>query len=110
MGRTSPNSQQGQGGAGVARFLANPASYYQTGAGSYFTPGQYSPTPSYIPTKKGASNENPAPTAATSGAPSAPMGPVMGQPNINAPVGSYEWWMAYNPGADYSRHMGGGGR
>ena len=59
----------------------------------------------YVPTQ-------PAPpaAAAASGAPSAPAGPVMGQPNINAPVGSYEWWTAYNPGADYDRHFGGGGR
>ncbi len=109
MPRGAGESAQGQGGAGVARFLANPASFYQMGAAPYFTPGSYSPTPGYVPTKSGANNENPAPVA-SAGAPSSPAGPMGGQPNINAPVGSYEWWTAYNPGADYSRHFGGGGR
>lgn len=105
MGRTSPNTQ-GQGGAGVARFLSNPGLYNQPA----FVPQSFSPSSRYVPTKKGANNENPAPAAASSGAPASPSMPMPGQPNINAPVGSYEWWTAYNPGADYSRHFGGGGR
>lgn len=106
MPRGTGNLQTDGGGAGVARFLANPSAYANAAP---FVPQSYSPTPSYIPTKKGANNENPAPSA-SSGAPAAPSGPALGQPNINAPVGSYEWWLAYNPGADYSRHFGGGGR
>lgn len=104
------NIPAGQGGgAGVARFLANPASFYQMGQPSYYTPGSYSPTPNYVPTKKGANNQDPVPVTAGPST-NTPSAPVMGQPNISAPVGSYEWWTAYNPGADYSRHFGGGGR
>jgi len=51
-----------------------------------------------------------APAAAAASTSSASAQPMGGQPNINAPVGSYEWWQAYNPGADYDRHFGGGGR
>lgn len=61
-------------------------------------------TTGYVPKQP----EKPVTPAAS--ASSAPAQPVGGQPNINAPVGSYEWWTAYNPGADYSRHFGGGGR
>lgn len=104
MAKTGLPSGQG-GGAGVARFLANPGAYNQPA----FVPPSYSPRPGYVPTKTGANNATP-PAAASSGAPASPSMPMPGQPNINAPVGSYEWWMAYNPGADYSRRFGGGGR
>ena len=83
--------------SGVARFLANAS--LPPSALPYFVP-----TPATPYTR-------PAPKPEAAPVASEPQQiPTAGQPNINAPVGSLEWWMAYNPGADYDRHFGGGGR
>ena len=94
---TSPSTFK----AGAGQYLSSPFTF--SGA-QYYTPAMALPPAA----KPGPAPAAPAPAAA-SGASDAPMRPLPGEPDINAPVDSYEWWRAYNPGADYSRHMGGGG-